>query len=232
MPTVLITGASRGIGLEFTRQYAAAGWKVIATCRRPKKAKALNAVAGDVSVYALDVDDPAAAKALARKVRGKAIDVVINNAGVYGPRNVTRARAARGKAEFAAWGEVLRTNVMGPLAVSAALVPGLKRGKRKTIATVSSRMGSIGDNTARDSYIYRSSKAAVNAVMKTLANDLRGEGIKVVLFHPGWVRTDMGGPGAAIDAVDSVAGMRAVIARLKKADSGRFFNYDGTEIPW
>ncbi|MAF95548.1 MAG: short-chain dehydrogenase [Rhodospirillaceae bacterium] len=227
MPTVLITGASRGLGLEFARQYADDGWSVIASCRQPKKAKSLNAVAGDVTVMALDVDDLAKVKALARKLKGRGIDVLINNAGIYGPKGLTRDNV-----DYDAWGRVFRTNAMSPLAVSAAFAANVAQGRQKKIVTLSSIMGSIDSNTDGKKYIYRSSKAAVNAVMKSLSLDLAAKGIKVVMLHPGWVRTDMGGPKGAIDAAQSVTGMRAVIAGLKKSDSGRFLNYEGTEIPW
>ena len=227
MPTVLITGASRGLGLEFTRQYAADGWRVYAPCRDPAGAKDLAAVKGDVSADTLDVDDPSQVAALAKKLSGEPIDVLINNAGIFGPKDLTRDNV-----DYDAWGRVFRTNVMGPLAVSSALLSNVENSEGKSIATVTSRMGSIGDTTGGEEYIYRSSKAAVNMVMTCLANELAGDGVKVVLLHPGWVKTDMGGPDAAIDAKESVTGMRAVIAGLKESDSGGFLNYDGTEIPW
>ncbi|MCH2326607.1 MAG: SDR family NAD(P)-dependent oxidoreductase, partial [Rhodospirillales bacterium] len=129
-------------------------------------------------------------------------------------------------------GQVFRTNAMKPLAGSAAFAANGAQGGQKKIITLSSIMGSIAENDSSGDFIYRSSKAAVNAVMKSLAGDLKSEGITVAVLHPGWVRTDMGGPDAAIEAPESVTGMRAVIAGLKESDSGRFLNYDGTEIPW
>lgn len=227
MPTVLITGASRGIGLEFARQYAADGWRVIASCRKPANAKALKAVKGKVAVDKLDVDDRASVRALAKKYAKDAIDVLINNAGIYGPRGMTMTTI-----DYDAWEQVLRTNTMAPLRVAAAFLPQVARSRKKTIATVTSWMGSIAANEAGGHYVYRSSKAAVNAVMKSLSIDVKAKGVIVALLHPGWVKTDMGGPDAAIAAPESVTGMRAVIAKLKKKDSGRFFNYDGTPMPW
>ena len=227
MPSVLITGASRGLGLEFTRQYAADGWRVFAACRDPAGAKDLAAVEGDVSAETLDVDDPSQVAALAKKLSGQPIDVLINNAGIYGPKDLTRDTI-----DYDAWGQVFRTNAMSPLAVSAAFAANVAQGGQKKIITLSSIMGSIAENDSSGDFIYRSSKAAVNAVMKSLAGDLKSEGITVTVVHPGWVLTDMGGPEAAIDATESVTGMRAVIAGLKESDSGRFFNNDGTEIPW
>ncbi len=227
MPSVLITGANRGLGLEFTRQYAADGWRVFAACRDPAGARDLAAVEGDVSAETLDVDDGPQVAALANKLSGQPIDVLINNAGIYGPKDVTRDTV-----DYDAWGQVFRTNTMSPLAMSAAFVANVAQGGQKKIITLSSIMGSIAENDSSGDFIYRSSKAAVNAVMKSLAGDLKSEGITVAVLHPGWVRTDMGGPDAAIEAPESVTGMRAVIAGLKESDSGRFLNYDGTEIPW
>ena len=227
MPSVLITGANRGLGLEFTRQYAADGWRVFAACRDPAGARDLAAVEGDVSAETLDVDDGLQVAALANKLSGQPIDVLINNAGIYGPKDVTRDTV-----DYDAWGQVFRTNAMSPLAVSAAFAANVAQGGQKKIITLSSIMGSIAENDSSGDFIYRSSKAAVNAVMKSLAGDLKSEGITVVVLHPGWVRTDMGGPDASIEAPESVTGMRAVIAGLKESDSGRFLNYDGTEIPW
>ena len=227
MPSVLITGANRGLGLEFTRQYAADGWRVFAACRDPAGAMDLAAVEGDVSAETLDVDDGPQVAALANKLSGQPIDVLINNAGIYGPKDVTRDTV-----DYDAWGQVFRTNTMSPLAVSAAFAANVAQGGEKKIITLSSIMGSIAENDSSGDFIYRSSKAAVNAVMKSLAGDLKSEGITVAVLHPGWVRTDMGGPDASIEAPESVTGMRAVIAGLKESDSGRFLNYDGTEIPW
>jgi NAD(P)-dependent dehydrogenase (short-subunit alcohol dehydrogenase family) len=227
MPSVLITGASRGLGLEFTRQYAADGWRVYAACRDPARARDLAAVEGDVSAETLDVNDGPQVAALANKLSGQPIGVLINNAGIYGPKDVTRDTV-----DYDAWGQVFRTNTMSPLAMSSAFAANVAQGGQKKIITLSSIMGSIAENDSSGDFIYRSSKAAVNAVMKSLAGDLKSEGITVAMLHPGWVRTDMGGPDAAIEAPESVTGMRAVIAGLKESDSGRFLNYDGTEIPW
>ena len=227
MPTCLITGANRGLGLEFAKQYAADDWKVIATCRRPDAAEALAALEGSIQIYPLDVTDFARVEQLARKLSGEAIDLLINNAGGSGPRVTTY-----NSVDYAAWSEVLRVNTMAPLKMSAAFVDHLARGQDRKIVTISSKMGSMADNTSGGAYIYRSSKAAVNAVMKSLSMDLRDQNLIVVVLNPGWVRTEMGGPGATIDAFKSVAGMRDVIDNLSIEDSGRFLHYDGTEISW
>ena len=227
MPTCLITGANRGLGLEFAKQYAADDWKVIATCRRPDAAEALATLEGSIQIYPLDVTDFARVEQLARKLSGEAIDLLINNAGGSGPRVTTY-----NSVDYAAWSEVLRVNTMAPLKMSAAFVDHLARGQDRKIVTISSKMGSMADNTSGGAYIYRSSKAAVNAVMKSLSMDLRDQNLIVVVLNPGWVRTEMGGPGATIDAFESVAGMRDVIDNLSIEDSGRFLHYDGTEISW
>ncbi|MFO1119456.1 MAG: SDR family oxidoreductase [Rhodospirillales bacterium] len=227
MPTCLVTGASRGLGLEFVKQYAAEGWRVIATCRRPEQAPALTALQGDVRIEPLDVTDFARIETLGRRLDGLPIDLVINNAGIYGPR-VTRYDSV----DYAAWPEVLRVNVMAPLKVTAVLAPNLAASGLRIAVGISSLMGSIEDNTSGGSYIYRSSKAALHAVTRSLAIDLRSKKIIVCVLNPGWVRTDMGGSAAMLDPFESVAGMRDVIARLTLRESGHFFNYDGTELPW
>lgn len=227
MPTCLITGANRGIGLEFVRQYAADGWSVIATCRRPTHADELKGCTGSIEVHPLDVTDFAQVESLAHALKGKTIDLLINNAGIYGPRSL-----AYDKIDYGAWAEVMRTNMMAPLKVSAAFSGQVAGSSKKLIVTVSSKMGSMTDNTSGGSYIYRSSKAALNAVMRSLAIDLQDKGVTVVVLHPGWVRTDMGGAGALIDPFESVVGMRELISTLNKDHSGRFFAFDKNEVPW
>jgi len=234
MPTVFITGANRGLGLEFARQYLDDGWDVIATCRNTGEATALKALAGrsagTLAVHGMAVDDDGAITALATDLSGdlsgQAIDVLINNAGVMGPRQ------SFGELDSVAWAEVLRTNVIAPLKVAEAFVGHVARSDQKKIVTVSSKMGSMADNTSGGSFIYRSSKAGVNAAMRSLSFEVAPQGIASAILHPGWVRTDMGGPNGLIDATESVSGMRSVIAALDAEKSGRFWNYDGTEIPW
>jgi NAD(P)-dependent dehydrogenase (short-subunit alcohol dehydrogenase family) len=227
MPTCLITGANRGIGLEFAKQYAADGWSVIATCRRPDQAVSLRQLPGDVRIEALDVSDFADVEALGKEIKGAPIDLLINNAGIHGPRVVPFDSV-----DYAAWAEVFRVNTMACLKVSAVFSRNVAHSHLKTIVAITSLMSSIAQNTSGGSYIYRSSKAALNAAMRSLSIDLKPKEIIVVVLHPGWVRTDIGGPGAYLDVFESVAGMREVISRLSVADSGRFFNYDGTELPW
>lgn len=226
MPTALITGAGRGLGLEFSRQFADDGWTVLAGVRDPEGAEDLRRIDGDVSAVPLDVADPASVAILGERLIGVPIDLLINNAGIYGPRDM-----ALGGFDFDAWREVFEVNTLAPMRVAEAFMEHMRAGQGRRIVTLSSKMGSIGESSG-GSYIYRSSKAAVNAAMKSLAMDLAPDGFTVVVVHPGWVRTDMGGSSAAIDAVESVTGLKRVIDGLTPADTGRFFNYDGSVIPW
>jgi NAD(P)-dependent dehydrogenase (short-subunit alcohol dehydrogenase family) len=229
MAIVLVTGAGRGLGLEFVRQYSGAGWHVLACARAPEKSAALAELARDpartIDVHALDVGDLAAIETLAKRLAGTAIDVLLNVAGVGG-------MAVFGKTNYGAWLDALRINTLAPLKLAESFVAQVAASEQKKIVTLSSILGSIGANEAGGMYGYRSSKAAVNAVMKSLCIDLKGRGIIAVPIHPGWVRTDMGGPGADIDVQTSVAGMVRVIGGLTAADSGKFFNYAGELLPW
>ncbi|HEY4696504.1 MAG TPA: SDR family oxidoreductase [Gallionella sp.] len=232
MKTTLITGASRGIGLEFCRQYAADGWRVLACSRLPEKADALNRLAAQypelIKVHALDVADHVEIERLAQVLADESIDLLINNAGIYPDSD----KSGFGHTDYAEWVQAFRTNTMAPLKIAEEFATQIARSRQKTIITITSKMGSIADNGSGGSYLYRSSKAAVNMVVKSLAIDLKPLGITAVVFHPGWVKTDMGGPNALISAEQSVSGMRQVIGRLTMAESGRFFGYDGQEIPW
>lgn len=223
----MITGASRGIGLELVRQYAADGWKVIATCRTPIGVGELARIEGDIEVHGLDVNNTHQLDRLAKDLDGAAIDVLINSAGILGPRGVPYDEI-----DNMEWMKVMETNVYSPLKVCAAFVPHVLRSEQKKMVTVSSIMGSIESNTSGGMYIYRSSKSAVNSVMRSLAYDLKEQGISVRVLHPGWVKTDMGGESADIDVVQSVSGIRSVIDGLSLSTTGQFYNYDGSELPW
>lgn len=237
MPTALITGANRGLGLEFARQYAREGWRVMA-CARSPDAAALRALAEEsasrVSVHALDVTDGAAVTALAAALAGQPVDVLLNVAGVIGggPAVAGGGRQRFGAQDYEDWRHVLDVNVLGPMRMAEAFIGQLEAGEQKKIVSLTSRMGSIADNTSGGYYVYRSSKAALNAVVKSLAIDLAPRGIIAVPIHPGWVRTDMGGPSAPLSVEDSAAGIRKVIAGLTTADSGRFLRHDGSGLPW
>jgi NAD(P)-dependent dehydrogenase (short-subunit alcohol dehydrogenase family) len=231
MPSVLITGANRGIGLEFARQYLADGWQVYAACRGPTSASELRRLAQasdhNLRIMALDVTDPETVKAAAAELDGQAIDLLLTNAGVGGARGQTI-----GKIDYKAWAKVLDVNTMGPLRVAEAFVDHVARSERKLIVTLTSGMGSIADNTSGGAFAYRSSKAAVNMVVRSLAIDLAPRGITCVVVNPGWVRTDMGGPHAAMTPAQSVMMLTRLIETLGPAQSGRFFNHDGREYPW
>jgi len=226
VPTVLMTGANRGLGLEFARSYATDGWRVHACCRHPEKAKALKAVEGDLVVHKLDVTDGLRVAGLARELADDAIDVLLNNAGVYGPRS------GFGETDFDDWLDVLKINTIAPLRMAERFVEHVARSERKLIVSISSGMGSIAMNDAGGHYPYRASKAALNMVVKGLSADLAARGIIAVALSPGWVQTDMGGSSAELTPEESVAGMRAVIDGLTPADSGRFLNYQGEDRPW
>lgn len=226
MPTVFITGANRGLGLEFARQYAADGWRVHATVRSEEKIYDLQEVGGDVRIHILDMADSGSIRRAAEKLSGEAIDVLVANAGMYGPSGPL------GKLDAEGWAKTLATNAVGPTLLAEAFAEYVARSEMRKMVAVSSKMGSIADNGSGGSYAYRSSKAALNAAWKSLSVDLRERGITVAVLHPGWVRTDMGGPNGLIDPPESVAGMREVIEALTDENSGEFFDYKGQRIAW
>lgn len=219
MPTVLITGANRGLGLEFARQYKEASWDVVATARQPSpELEELQ-----VRVEALDMQDlDAVARFGSRLDR---LDLLIANAGTYGPREATSADEAR------AWNETFATNTIAPFLLAQSVLPLVEANSGKLIA-VSTRMGSIEDNDSGGFIAYRSSKAALNAAWRSLAIEARNRGVAAAVLHPGWVQTRMGGASAPLEPEQSIAGMRKVIDGLGLEQSGGFFSYDGTTVPW
>jgi NAD(P)-dependent dehydrogenase (short-subunit alcohol dehydrogenase family) len=231
MPAVLITGANRGIGLEFARQYAADGWRVFATCRHPKTAKKLMSLAksscGMLTLLAMDVTDSETVHSAARQLGSEPIDLLINNAGISG-----LSGQRTGRLDYQNWAYVLDVNTMGPLRVVEAFVDHVARSDRRLIVSITSAMGSLTDNTSGGSIAYRTSKAAVNMAMRSAAADLASRRITCVVVNPGWVKTDMGGAGAPLSVEESVGAMRRLFDRLRPSDSGRFFSYDGNEHPW
>ena len=238
MTTVLITGASRGLGLEFTRQYAADGCDVIATCRNPAGASGLTDVArsarGRVKIEPLDVIDHAAIDALAAKYRGTPIDILINNAGEIGPRDPGLTRLPEqlfGTMNYAAWRHVLEVNTLAPLKIAEAFVGHVTASAQKKLIFISSATGSNAEGK-HPVIAYCSSKAALNKVVTMLAMTLKERGIICAALCPGHVRTDLGGDGATLEPPASIAGLRRVIAGLTLADGGCYRDYNGTAIGW
>jgi NAD(P)-dependent dehydrogenase (short-subunit alcohol dehydrogenase family) len=219
MPTILITGAGRGLGLELARQYAQDGWRVIGTVRKPVAEARLESIT-------LDVTDLAGVRQLASRLKGVPIDVLFCNAGISGKRGM-----ALGSFDYAEWEKVLRVNLLGAAAVIEALVDNVAASDRKTVALMSSRLGSITESSGM-TLPYSTSKAALNMLAKGLAANLAARGIIVVALSPGWVKTDMGGPSAPLTPETSVRGLCNVIGRLRREDSGKFLSYDGSGIPW
>jgi NAD(P)-dependent dehydrogenase (short-subunit alcohol dehydrogenase family) len=228
---ILITGANRGLGFEFARQYVADGWRVFAACRNPTTASELRRLAqgsGDLlNIIAMDVTDAESVRNAAIQLNDVAIDVLINSAGIAGvPGQKT------GNVDYESWAHVFDVNTMGPLRVIESFADRIARSERRLVVTITSGMGSLADNTSGGSIAYRSSKAAVNMVMRSAAIDLAPRGITCVLVNPGWVRTDMGGPKAPLSPQESVTGMRGLIETFGPNQSGKFYNYDGREYPW
>ena len=228
MSTILITGASRGIGLELSKQRSASGHSVLATCRDPDHAEALQALATgtDIEILPLDVANAGSVGRLAEAVDGRTIDVLINNAGIIG-----RKPQSAMEMDFDGLAETLSVNTIAPLRVTQALLPAIRRSASGRIVTISSKMGSFSSRPT-DRIAYRASKAAVNRIMMALADDLRPDNIAVLVMHPGWVRTDMGGSAADIAVEDSAAGIARVVTGLDMGQTGQFLNYDGSQIPW
>ncbi|WP_404973183.1 SDR family oxidoreductase [Vibrio campbellii] len=226
--TVFITGANRGIGLSLTELYLQQGDQVHATSRNLAESKELQALASTyttLTLHELDVTNYTQVAQLAKEL--PAIDLLINNAGYYGPKGY-----GFGNTDIEEWRKVFEINTIAPLKLVEAFYPLLQAGSTKKIACISSKVGSMTENTSGGGYIYRSSKAALNSVVKSLSNDLTSEGFSVLALHPGWVRTAMGGPNALIETQTSAAGLAKVIAQSTQKNSGQFINYDGTQLPW
>lgn len=229
--TVLVTGSNRGIGLALAREFAGHGWQVIACCRRPENAAELQQAAAEaadrIRIERLDVTDPEQVAGLAAKLRHETVDILFNNAGVAGPD-----RQDFGQLDEPAWVEAFRVNTVAPLRMAEAFVDQVAESRRRIIATMGSSMGSIGENREGGYYVYRTTKAAVNMIVKSLAVDLRDKGIIAVVFHPGWVLTEMGGRGAPLSPADCAVSLYRVLTTLEQEDSGKFLDYRGRERPW
>jgi NAD(P)-dependent dehydrogenase (short-subunit alcohol dehydrogenase family) len=228
--SILITGTNRGIGLEFVKHYIKNNEKVIATCRNRNSAKdllELENTTNNLSLVELDVSNPNSINNFTSKIAGLPIDTFISNAGVSGPKNIEF-----GNFDAKEWLDVFNINTIAPLLITQKILKNLRLGKDKKLAFISSKVGSIEDNTSGGMYIYRTSKTALNQVIKSLSIDFKEENFIVVALHPGWVQTDMGGPNALIDTKTSVKGLIEVIDNLTPKNSGKFYNYDGSPIPW
>ena len=222
--TVLITGANRGLGLEFARQFKARGYHVVGTARKPEEAQALSKLGAQVEQ--LDVADDASARALAGKLKGQPIDILINNAGIIGSKSNSISDLDFNKMVY-----TYQVDALGPMRVTQALYENLKQGKGRKVINITSMMGSIAMNFG-GAYDYRASKAALNMLTNTLAKELGKDGFICVVFHPGWVQTDMGGGSAPVTPEQSIAAMIKVIDGLKRESNGKFFDYTGKELPW
>jgi len=229
MPSILITGANRGLGLEFARQYAEAGHRVFATARDPSAAKELASLAKEkpnVSVHALEASDPASVASLARELKDEPLDILLNNAGVMGPKH-----QSLGQLDAEGMLDTFAVNTVAPLMLVQAFLPNVEKSQKKLLAAITSGMGSISD-TGGGAYAYRASKAALNMTFKNLAVDLKSRGVIAVVINPGWVQTDMGGKSAPIKIGDSIAAMRKVFDKVALEDSGKFLDFKGGTWEW
>ncbi len=230
MPTLLITGANRGIGLELTKQYLEQGWDVHACCRKPKKAKELAKLKQEnkkLSIHKLNVTKEKQMDKLKTVLKNKAIDMLINNAGVYA------SEASKfGQTDEKSWEEAVAVNLLAPMKMMEAFKENVAISDKKIIASMSSKMGSMDDNTSGGAYAYRATKAALNAVMVSAAHDLRHLDITCLILHPGWVRTDMGGPNGEISTQESAQKLRKILDECDISDTGKFYDIDGSIIPW
>lgn len=228
--TLLITGANRGIGLELTRQFAEDGWQVLACCRSPEDATELHAFVErglPVEIHPLDVTDYQQVASLSEQLKNRPIDILLSNAGIYGSKGT-----GFGYVSPVEWRQVLEVNTIAPLMLVQAFVDQVAASRQKLVAVVSSKVGSIADNSGGGGYVYRSSKTAVNQVVKSLSIDLSDRGISVISLHPGWVQTEMGGPNAEISTAQSVSGLKTILMTAGPEQSGEFIEYDGNRIPW
>jgi NAD(P)-dependent dehydrogenase (short-subunit alcohol dehydrogenase family) len=232
MLSILVTGSNRGIGLEWVRQYAELGWRVYATCRLPEQASDLQQLAAQhptLTVHRLDVTNADHIQQLAHELQGQRLDMLVNNAGVYFER---WGKDKLGSIDFDAWQETYQVNVLGAVRVTEALRHPLAQSDKRLVVMTTSHMGSIAEIAGPNDYAYRSSKAALNTVVKGLKYELAPMGIGILLVHPGWVQTRMGGNQGRFSVSESVDNMRKLVDRFRLQDSGCFYRYDGNIIPW
>jgi NAD(P)-dependent dehydrogenase (short-subunit alcohol dehydrogenase family) len=232
MPSILITGSNRGLGLEWARQYLDVGWRVYATCRSPDQAVDLHQLQhayNSLSIHQLDVTHPDQIQRVKQELVSTKLDLLINNAGMYHER---WGKDKLDHIDYEAWEETFRVNTLGAIRMTEALRANLSQGEKRLVVSITSHMGSIADITSANDYAYRSSKAALNAVMKGLVYELAKEGIGILLLHPGWVRTRMGGSSAPFSAKESVSNMRKLVDDFGEEDNGKFYRHDGVVMPW
>jgi len=234
MPTVLITGSSRGLGLEFCSQYASSGWEVFATCRNPEESLLLNELSQkneNISVLKMDVANHSSIDSCSALLKDEKIDILINNAGIASNHFDTQKL---GGFDFANWENIIRINTLGPMKVCESFLGQILAGEQKKIAVVSSRVGSLSDMNAYPVYPYATSKAALNKGMRLMSEQLRDKGISIICLCPGHAKTDMGlmAPGASVEVSDAVSGMRKMIFDLTQNDTSSFKQYDGDIVPW
>jgi len=228
MGIVFITGANRGLGLEFVKEFSKIDYEVIATCRDPNSSSDLTTLAQSslkIQLHQLDVSNTKNIQDLSKHLKNKPIDILINNAGIYRSGSFNSVNKD-------SWVESFITNTIGPYEVIEHFLPNVLQGREKKVISITSKMGSIDDNTSGGSYIYRSSKTALNSMMRSLTHDLKTHDIATMTLHPGWVRTDMGGPGGWIDVKESVSGMIDQILNLLIQNTGQYIDYDGKPIKW
>lgn len=231
MNSVLITGANRGIGLQLVKHYCQQQWHVYATYRDEHQDLLEYSKQFDhLTLLTLDVSCPDSINKLQHSMTGIELQLLINNAGIHGDRS--HRFGATTSQNIEKWHQTISINTIAPMLITEALLQNLQTSPAAKVAFITSKMGSIGDNQSGGSYVYRSSKAALNAVVKSLSHDLQAQGISVAAIHPGWVKTRMGGPNGLIDVTTSVEGISQVIAQLTPDNSGQFLNYDGKTIPW
>jgi len=226
MSTVLITGTNRGIGLALAQEYLKVGWTVYATHRETSDSSKLKSLTGDLKRFVLDVTDLPGTQKLAQKLKDVPLDVVIASAGVMHPIHGIETLDTEG------WLSLLKVNTIGCAITAHCFLPNLLSGKQKKLVAITSRMGSIDDNTSGGYIPYRSSKAALNMTWRSISVDLKPKRVIATVFHPGWVKTDMGGPKADITSDVSVKGLTRQISKLTINDSGKFYSYEGESIPW
>ncbi|MEW5756082.1 MAG: SDR family oxidoreductase [Pseudomonadota bacterium] len=232
MNSILITGSNRGLGLEWARQYGQSGWRVYATCRYPDQADALQQLCQTyptMSMHRLDVTRAEEIRNVVEQLQGAPIDLLINNAGVYIEKY---QQDSLGSIDYEAWRDSFNVNSLGAVRLTEALLENIARSEKRLVVAVTSHMGSIAEIEGPGSYAYRSSKAALNAAMKGISLELAPRAIGILLLHPGWVRTRMGGMDATLSTEQSVKGMRKIIENYSRRMSGQFYRYDGSKIPW